>query len=277
MTFVVMCDKTSKKMLSIIIIEYHSLNDIKKCIESIKANCPDLEYEVIVSSNSCYSEKKQKEIKHETSGVKWLFNARNGGFAYGMNRGLGVASGDYLVIMNPDVKITASLLPMLAFLETHKEVGAIAPQIVGHDGEIQDSCREFVIPYRFAVRQLRRLFTKEVSIRSERIDYSKVQTVDFVIGAFIMIRREVYEKIGGLDEGYFMYAEDVDLCTRIWLAGYQVVYYPEVRVEYEGSRSARVSKKYAQIFIKSHLRYWKKFGFLSCCYPKNPKRVFSNV
>lgn len=260
-------------MISIIIIEYHSLEEITKCIDAVKKNCDGIDYELLVSSNSCYSKEKQEEIVNEITDAKWLFNEKNGGFAYGMNQGLKYAKGEYLVVMNPDVEIKGSLDTLTDFLASHKEVGAIAPQIIGHDGVIQDSCRKFVTLWRFLARQIRRTFTKEVSVRTDKFDYSRTQTMDSVIGAFIMVKRETYEKVGGFDDNYFMYAEDIDWCTRIWQAGYQIVYCPKVQVEYEGSRKARINIKYAKIFINSHLKYWKKFGFF-WGYPKHEDIFF---
>ena len=249
-------------MISIIIIEYNSLDEIKKCIDKIRNNSKDFDYEIIVSSNSCYSKEKQKEIATGMPYARWTFNEKNGGFGYGMNQGLKISKGEYLVIMNPDVAINSSIHVLAEFLSEHKNVGAVAPQIVGHNGEIQDSCRKFVTPIRFITRQVKRLITKQISVRNKKFDYTKTQTVDCVIGAFIMVKRDVYEKVGGLDDNYFMYAEDIDWCTRIWQNGYQVVYCPKTQVEYEGSRNARTKGKYAKIFIESHIKYWKKFGFV---------------
>ena len=260
-------------MISIVIIEYNSLDDIDRCITTIKQRCADVEYEIIVSSNSCYPRKKQEQILRDTSDVQWCFNKENGGFGYGMNQGLKNATGDYLVVMNPDVILKGNLQVLVDFLNSHKEVGAIAPQILGHDGTVQDSCRRFVTPWRFLVRQIRRIVTGNELVKNEKYDYSRIQTTDWVSGAFIMIKREVYEMIGGFDEAFFMYYEDVDWCTRIWKAGYQVVYYPKVQVEYEGSRSARKDKKYARIFLQSQMKYWKKTGFLFG-YPKYKQVYF---
>lgn len=260
-------------MISFVAIEYNSVEDIKICVERIQKFCADVSYELIVSSNSQYPKEKQQQLVREIPNVTWSFNERNGGFAYGMNQGLAQAKGEYLVILNPDVEMSGSVLPLAEFLEAHPAVGAVAPQMLGHHGEIQDSCRQFVTPLRFLSRQVKRLFVKEASIRSADFDYSKIQTVDSVIGAFIMIKREVLEKVGGLDEAYFMYAEDIDWCTRIWQSGYQVVYNPKVQVIYEGSRRARTTVKYAKIFIKSHLWYWKKFGFFTG-YPETVKVYF---
>ena len=259
-------------MISIVVIEYNAIDEIIQCVKEVKEYCKDVEYELIVSSNSCYSSERQAELRKTIPDVKWSFNEKNGGFAYGMNRGLKIAKGDYLVIMNPDVEVKGSLTVLIDFLNRHKKVGAIGPQIVGRDGAIQDSCRSFVTPWRFVKRQIRRTMTGAVSVH-EGYDYSKTQTVDWVIGAFIMVRREVYEQVGGLDEAFFMYAEDIDWCTRIWQAGYEVVYCPGLKVVYEGSRSARKNKKYARIFLSSHVKYWRKnkwfFG-----YPKSVRKIY---
>lgn len=259
-------------MISIIVIEYNSVDEISQCIKSVKKYCSNIDYELIISSNSCYTKDKQISLTHEFPDVIWSFNKHNGGFAYGMNRGLKQANGDYMVIMNPDVEIKGSLTILTDFMKSHEKVGAIAPQILGHDGSIQDSCRKFVTPIRFIWRQIRRLLTDKTSI-NDGFDYNKTQTVECLIGAFIMVTRTVYNTVGGLDESFFMYAEDIDWCTRIWKAGYEVVYIPELKVIYEGSRSARSNKKYAKIFIDSHIKYWKKNKFF-WGYPKIVRKYY---
>lgn len=245
--------------LSVIIVEFFSLDDIRKCIKSYKENIPDIE--IVVSSNSQYDLSRQKEILEAFPDCVWCFNDRNGGFAYAMNKGLAVASGDYLIISNPDCTVKYGIREMANFMKRFPEIGAIAPKIVDSDGKIQDSCRSYVTLPGFILRQIRRIIFKEESIISKRTDYDKIQTVDWVIGAFIMTSRTVYEQTGGLSHDYFMYAEDVDWCTRIRQKGYEIVYYPKAEIIYKGSRNARKSMKYARIFIKSHIIYWHKFGF----------------
>ena len=102
-------------MVSIVIIEYHSLNEICKFAEISNMFTNNTDNELIVSSNSQYSASKQTKIKEEYPHIHWHFNARNGGFAYGMNEGLKVAKGDVLVIVNPDVKFKTQLEPMVCF------------------------------------------------------------------------------------------------------------------------------------------------------------------
>lgn len=246
--------------ISVIIVEYFSIDEIRTCVTSFREQFPDME--IIVSSNSLYSRKQQQLIQQEFNDCLWSFNEKNGGFAYGMNRGLELASGDYFIISNPDCIVKSGLLKMVQFLNNHKEVGAIAPKLIDDNGVLQDSCRRYVTIPRFIYRQIRRLLMHEDVVLDKSINYDIIQTVDWVIGAFIMIPKIVYERTKGLCEDYFMYAEDIDWCTRIRRLGYEIVYYPKAEVLYKGSRNARKSLKYARIFLKSHFCYWKKFGYI---------------
>lgn len=239
-------------MKSFIIIEYHSLDDVCKFNKSGIYE----DSEIIVSSNSLYSKEKRAELQIQFPDLRWVFNDKNGGFAYGMNEGLKVAIGDVLVIMNPDVKLKTSLDPMADYLLKHPEVGIIAPKIVDDEGVIQDSFRHFITPWGFLMRHINRLLhNSRLNVR----DFKHPVKGDWVIGAFMMCRRDFYEKIGGLSDDYFMYCEDMDWCKRAHQAGYDVVYFPETIIEYKGTRSARKSKKYTKIFIRSLFTYWKKY------------------
>ena len=252
--------------ISIVIVEYNSLDELQRCAESLQ-NGFSCEVELIASSNSCYSKQKKEEALSLFPQFIWSFNEKNGGFAYAMNQGLKLATGDYLIIANPDCVFMDKLDEMVTFLQQHPRIGAIAPQIVDECGEIQDSCRHYLSVQSFIWRQIRRKLTGKEVLLNSRVDYSKVQTVDWVIGAFIMVSRAVYEKTRGLSDDYFMYAEDMDWCTRIRLAGWEVVYYPKVKIQYKGTRSARKNTGSAKVFLNSLKTYWRKFGFF-WGYPK---------
>lgn len=245
-------------ILSVVIVEYHNIQEIKECVASVKRHIK-MPYEIIVSSNSCYDEQQSMAVDDEH--VRWLFNPRNGGFAYAMNEGLKVARGRYLTIMNPDCIIESDLSGIIGFMDSHPDVGAIAPQMHDANGNIQDTARPYVTVPRYVWRQVKRVVGHKVSILDTKIDYTKTQTVDWLIGAFIMVSRQAYEATDGLDDQYFMYAEDLDWCTRIRKAGFEVVYFPETQITYKGTRRARSNSKYARIFICSHFKYWCKFGF----------------
>ena len=259
-------------ILSIIIIEYHSIREVQECAALLGKHVK-VSYEVIVSSNSCYDADQQQKISFNDDHVKWLFNSQNGGFAYAMNEGLKLARGAYMVIMNPDCIVTSDLTSMISFMDSHSDVGAIAPQMLDVEGNIQDTARPYVSVPRYVWRQIKRVLGHKISILASNMNYNQVQTVDWLIGAFIMVSRLAYQQTGGLDINFFMYAEDVDWCTRIRQAGFEVVYFPKVKIIYKGTRRARSNSKYARIFIQSHIRYWRKFGFF-CGYPPRKKLIF---
>lgn len=259
--------------LSIIIVEYYSLDEIQICVKSIQ-NKIGVSHEIIVSSNSEYSSEQKESILSHSNGVIWLFNPHNGGFAYAMNEGLKKAKGKYLAIMNSDCTITSSLSGMIDFMNKNPFVGAIAPKMLDVDGNVQDTARKYVSLPRYIKRQIVRLMKHKVAVL-DKMDYNKVQTVDWLIGAFIMVSSAAYEKTNGLDNAFFMYAEDLDWCTRIRQHSFEVVYYPRIIVIYKGTRRARNSYKYAKIFIRSHLLFWKKFGFFFG-YPKRKEIVFED-
>lgn len=246
--------------ISIIIVEYHSISEIEKYLSRFSV-FTDLE--IIVSSNSMYSPNRISEIRDMFPNCKWLFNSKNGGFAYAMNNGLAVATGDILVISNPDCSIMSGLYEMAEFLLNNPQLGAIAPKIVDAENNIQDSCRKYVTFPRYVFRQMERILCRKECLLDRRFNYDEIQTVDWVIGAFIMVTRDAYIKTNGLCEDYFMYAEDLDWCTRIRQSGYEIAYYPKALVEYKGTRSARSSWKYMRIFIKSMFLFWKKHGFFT--------------
>lgn len=251
-----------KKKLSIVIVEYFSVDEILNCVDSITEHTV-VSHEIIISSNSCYDSQKQKELLKLKPNIKWSFNEKNGGFAYAMNKGLSIADGEFLVIMNSDCTINSDLSDMVALMESHPEIGAIAPQIRDAEDKIQDTARPYVSLPRFVFRQIDRIMFKKESVLNPKFDYQKVQTVDWVIGAFIMVSRKAYQLTHGLDERFFMYAEDLDWCTRIRKVGLEIVYYPKIVITYKGTRRARTNGTYAKIFFKSHFAYWRTFGFIS--------------
>lgn len=261
--------------LSIVVVEYKSIEEILHCVASLDEHVR-VPYEVIVSSNSCYTPEERRAIPHSGDRVRWLFNERNGGFAYAMNEGLRVAKGDYMVIMNSDCTPMTDLDGMIGFMESHPSIGAIAPRLQDDNGRLQDTARPYVSLPRFLWRHVRRLIGRTDVVLDRRMDYGRVQTVDWLIGAFIMVSRHAYTATGGLDESYFMYAEDLDWCTRIRQQGLEVVYYPRAVVSYKGTRRARSDANYAKIFVSSHIAYWKKFGFFFG-YPKRKAMVFKGV
>jgi GT2 family glycosyltransferase len=242
---------------------------VYSCIDSIANACVSIPYEIIVSSNSAYLPDKCDSLKEKFPYIKWVFNKTNKGFASGMNSGILSSTGKVIIIMNPDVQISkADMRKAFDYLTSHQKVGLIGPRIVDRQGRIQDSCRRFMTPKEFLSRLSARLFHGKDVLLEPSFDYCAVQPVDWVIGAFMMLRRDALYKVGLLDENYFLYVEDMDWCKRFWDCGFQVVYYPLIEAIYKGDRKSvsvlilkKLFNKYALYHLKSYLLFLSKNRF----------------
>lgn len=255
--------------VSFIIIEFNCPELVQDCVGAIRKQCPNLVHEIIVSSNSKYEEAQRIKIMRGFPGVKWLFNEKNGGFAYAMNRGLEISSGEAAILLNPDAKFMNPVLPAFEYLRDRKEIAVLGPKIVDKHGNIQDSCRKFMTPLDLFSRLLKRFILRKDVLLAARFDYDRNQLIDWVIGACMMLRKAALVEVGLLDEKYFFYVEDMDICRRIWAAGWQVRYFPEWQVEYKGSRKSTVIfirenlfNSMSLIHLRSYFRFLFKYKFV---------------
>ncbi len=263
--------------ISFVIIEYHSVQDVSECAISIISTCENINTEIIASSNSEYPAAKQAELVNEFPNINWVFNKKNGGFANGMNSGLKQCSGEIIAIMNPDVRIhNRGVNKAIDFIKKNNQVGLIGPKIIDEKGLIQDTCRPFMTPLHFLRRIPARIFKSKNVLLEKHFDYSKSQPVDWVIGAFMMIKRSAFSQVGGLDNQYFLYVEDMDWCMRFWKKGYQIIYYPALEVKYKGDRKStsiiterKFINRYIYYHFKSYIRFLLKFGLC----PKRPTKI----
>lgn len=255
--------------VSFVIIEFHCPELVRDCVVAIRKQCPNLVHEIIVSSNSEYAESQRKKIGQDFLGIKWLFNEKNGGFAYAMNCGLEISQGEAALLVNPDAKFMNPILPAFEYLRDQKEVVVLGPKIIDKDGNIQDSCRKFMTPLDLFLRLIKRFFLRKDVLLAARFDYGRVQPVDWVIGACMMLKKSVLAEVGLLDEKYFFYVEDMDICRRMWAAGWQVRYFPEWQVEYKGSRKSTVFfirenlfNRMSLIHLRSYFHFLFKYKFV---------------
>ena len=187
----------------------------------------------------------------------------NGGFAHGCNVGWRAGSSPHVLFLNPDAQISPeALAALVGELERDERVGAVAPRIEEPDGSLDYSLRRFPrVRSGFAQALfLHRLFPTatwvDEVIRDSR-EYDRPHAVDWVSGACFAVRRSLLEQIGGLDESFFHYSEDVDICARIWEAGYEVRYVPAALALHEGGASAPRTRLLA-ILAASRIRYAAK-------------------
>ncbi len=258
--------------VSIIIVHYNTPRLLRQTLKGIRRAQLSVSHEVIVVENDpgkgCV-----EMVRGEFPEVKLLVNERNLGFGVGMNTGFAQASGRYVLIFNPDIILPeGSLETLIRFLDANPNVGMVGPRLNNPDGSLQYSCYRFMEPKTVLYRRvplLRSLpFAKRHidSYLMTDVDHSKTQDVDYLLGAAMLVRKEVLQKVGGFDPAYFVYFEDQDLCRQIWKAGWRVVYHPEAvmthyhrRETAEGHFFRQMFKPLTRIQLRSAVYYFRKY------------------
>ena len=198
--------------------------------------------------------------------VRVVANTDNLGFTRANNQGLAASRGRYVLFLNPDTELEpAALATMLDYAETHPLTGVIGPQLRYGDGSLQSSRRRFPTLATFFLEStvVQRWWPRNRALsRYYALDLpdDALSRVDWVVGACMLVRRAVLDQIGGFDEGFFMYSEEIDLCRRAVDAGWQVVYLPAARVtHHEGKSSEQVMAARHLRFHSSRLHYVQKY------------------
>jgi GT2 family glycosyltransferase len=230
--------------LSIVILNWNT-RDLLRALLSTARNCqPAVSCEWIVVDNAS-TDGSPAMVAEEFPEIRLIRRETNGGFSVGCNTGLRAASGRYLLLLNSDTEIhPGSLETMVEFLDGHPDVGAVGPKLLNPDGSVQASCRTFpgfhtALFHRKSL--LTRLFPGNRYSRAylmADLDRTEPSEVDWVIGAAMMVRSEVIEQVGLLDEDFFMYAEDVDWCWRMRQKGWRILYLPSATLLHHYEKSA---------------------------------------
>jgi N-acetylglucosaminyl-diphospho-decaprenol L-rhamnosyltransferase len=237
--------------LSILILNYNTREHLRACLASLQAEGSTslsdgpIQTEVIVIDNAS-SDGSAEMVTAEFPGVSLIRAPRNGGFAYGNNLGLMRSRGTAILLLNPDTLMpVGGIAGLLDCLAAHPEAGIVGPRLLRPDGSMHLACRRsFPTPsiafYR--ISGLSRLFPR--SPRFGRYNLTFVDPgiaidVDSVCGACLLVRRAVLERVGSLDERFFMYGEDLDWCLRTREAGWSVRYEPDVVVQHQHGAASR--------------------------------------
>lgn len=248
--------KHPNKQLSIVIVNYSVKNLLKKCLESIFKYEKNIEFEVIVVDNNSMDH-SQEMLKRDFPQVKLIENKRNLGFSRGCNQGIKESQGRYILLLNPDTELTpGGFKKMIDFMDSKPEKGICGPKMIDQEGNFQFSCRSFP-SYLTAVSSsqsiLNRIFPENLLSQKYLLkekDHSQILEVDWVSGSCLLAKREMFEKVGLLDERFYMYVEDVDLCYRAKMAGFSVFYFPQVLVIHHIGKSTQ--KKKLDMLVEHH-------------------------
>jgi GT2 family glycosyltransferase/lipopolysaccharide/colanic/teichoic acid biosynthesis glycosyltransferase len=253
--------------LSIVIVSYNTRKLIRRCLESLRAFPPRGAFEVLVVDNAS-RDGSVAMLRDEFPWVRVLANRHNLGYSAAVNQGLDATRGEYVLVLNPDIVVRESALDrMLDFMDEHPDAGIAAAKLLNTDGTLQHSCRSFYTPSTLLMRRtpLGRLFPNSRVIRQHlMLDYDHMtpRAVDWVIGACMLVRRSAAEAVGGMDERFFLYFEDVDWCYRMGRQGWKVYYLPQAEMVHEHRRESakpRLSRSF-WAHLGSLLRFYEKWN-----------------
>ncbi len=250
--------------LSFIILNYHSEKYLPRCISSLEKNAAGFKYEIILVNNN----PEELELAFTSPFIQILNTFSNIGFARGCNLGASIATGKILFFLNPDTQLLGSTLATKLSLFDNEAIGIIAPSLLTETGLPQPwRAGQAITPFSTI---LQNLCLKKNSLFTPK---NPTTELAWVSGAALLIKKDLFEKIGGFDEKFFMYFEDVDLCRRISQLGKKIILLTEPKVLHYGGGSAENNQLQKQHYYRSQAYYFEKhFGKLQA----SLMRVFRN-
>ncbi|MGE5401627.1 MAG: glycosyltransferase [Ignavibacteriales bacterium] len=254
--------------LSIIIVNFNVKEFLQNLLNSILKSSGNISTEIIIVDNAS-DDGSVEIIKEKFPSVKLIANKKNIGFGAANNQGLQAAQGKYILLINPDTIVQEDTFKkLIEFFEKTPDAGLVGCKVLNSDGTLQLACRRgFPGPWTSfcKVSGLSKLFPKSrlfARYNLTFLDENQTYEVDAISGAFMMMKREVYEKIGGFDPQFFMYGEDLDLCFRTQKAGFKVYYVHTTQIiHYKGESTKRSSLDETKVFYEAmHLFVKKHFS-----------------
>ncbi|MFQ5639064.1 MAG: glycosyltransferase family 2 protein [bacterium] len=256
--------------LSLIIVNHNTRGLLKQLLLSIKRNTKKVFYEIIVVDNAS-GDRSAALVKEDFQDIVLIENQSNLGFSQANNQAVKIAKGDYLLFLNSDTIVCENAVESLfSFLEQEKYAAVVGCKLLNIDDTLQRSCGIFPnLKTEFYFRTfLNRLFPTSPTFGSFKLgswDYSSLMEVDWVSGACLMIRKNIFDQIGGFDETLYMYYEDADLCLRVKKLGWKIYFIPDAYVYHLHGGSWQQNReipiingcKSALYFFRKHHDLWK--------------------
>ena len=250
--------------LSVVIVSYNVSHYLLQCLDSLQRALRGIDGEVIVVDN--HSRDNSVALVHQAHPeVKVIENLHNLGFSKANNIALRQAKGEYALLLNPDTIVADNTIrDCIAFLDLHPDAGAAGVMMLNADGTVAPESRRGVptpLTSFYKLSGLCRMFPRSPRFGRYYLGHLPWQTpqqIDIVSGAFCMLRRSVLDKVGLLDEDYFMYGEDIDLSYRILKQGATNWYLPYPILHYKGESTQKSSFRYVHVFYQAMLIFFRK-------------------
>jgi N-acetylglucosaminyl-diphospho-decaprenol L-rhamnosyltransferase len=261
-------------LVSAIILNFRSAKDTWACTEALQNQTIADKLEILIVDNASGDESVpwlRNRIGFTKANVRLIENACNSGYGQGNELGVQHSHGTYILIINPDNRLEPTgLAELIALLEQDPSIGLVAPKLVHEDGTIRSSVRAFPHWSDLVIKRagLGKFFRQKMDHYLQEHDTTTApHDVDWIAGACFVMRKDVYETLGGFDPRFFLFFEDTDLCRRCWQAGKRVVYAPGITARdrkrrlSDGGVLSIFTKRIVRIHFASALRYfWKWRG-----------------
>jgi len=257
--------------LSVIIVSYNSGSLVGSNIESLyREGLPEKTEIIVVDNNS--KDDTVAFLRSDFPEITLIANKENLGLAKAVNQGIEAASGDYYLMLNPDIiALPNAVKNLVQFMDEHDDVGLAGGKLLSPNGELQHSCYRFYTPLTVLYRRTPLGKTKAGQRAIDRFlmsdfDHASIKDVDWLMGSCYCLRRKAVDQVGGMDERFFLYFEDVDWCRRFWEKNWRVTYVPQATFSHFHQQSSRrqpllgiITNWTTREHIRSAFKYFSKY------------------
>lgn len=259
---------TTPPSLGVVIVNYRTYDLTMQCVASLLTHGIAAASDIVVVDNDSPDGSGERLRRDLPEGVVAVLSRRNGGFGAGVNIGVAALHTDLVLVLNPDTYFRRNQVPVVqALFARHERLGVVGLKLINPDGSLQYSARRFYsLPDILARRTaLGRMTPLRRLVNSHLLKPNWCEgpfEADWVMGTGFIVRRTAFEDVGRMDEGYFLYFEEVDLCARMWVKGWSVMALPEVELVHEHQRhsAAGIWSSSGQTHLRSMVRFFTKFG-----------------
>ncbi len=251
--------------LSVVIVNYNVEHFLEQCLLSVRKASKSVDMEVFVVDNISIDGSVEM-VRQKFPEVILIANQDNVGFSKANNQAMRIAKGEYVLLLNPDTVVEEdTFIKVVDFMDAHPQAGGLGVKMIDGKGKfLPESKRGLPTPAVafYKIFGLASLFPKSKKFGRYHLgflDKEETNEIEILSGAFMLMRKETLDKVGLLDEAFFMYGEDIDLSYRIILGGYKNYYFPETKIiHYKGESTKKSSVNYVFVFYNAMIIFAKK-------------------
>jgi len=253
--------------LSIIIVNYNVRYFLEQCLLSVQDACKNISSEIIVVDNNSHDESCEM-LAENFPEVVLIANKDNTGFSKANNQGVAIAKGNYVLILNPDTIVSEDTFEkIIQFAKTKQNLGALGVKLIDGKGNFLAESKRGIPTPKVSFNKLLGVSSKQTGkYYANHLTENETGVIEILVGAFMLMKRDVYNEVKGFDEDYFMYGEDIDLSYKIIKKGYQNYYYSDTQIIHYKGESTKKDVKYLRYFYGAMKIFYKKHFKLNVIY-----------